>query len=1001
MIIKKIFRKIIGVKNKTGKLVLVKLSSIRALYLISMALLITILSLTFISADGCCFNSNDGRCSAYSDESACRAIPGGEFYNSPGCSISKCVMGCCMLGVNSRSTTAGQCELLSRQLGFEYSWSAGLIGDRCVSVLEGQERGACLFGDYMPYSCKYVMQSECGSGNFYPGSFCTDSRLNTTCNSTGNTFCYDDDVYGRDSCGNPDGKKQDCNSQSICTRKNSQEAYCRSLNCADSGLDNGESECVNEDPLRVGTRFFRRYCINGNTTVEPCADFRMETCSTGDEGGEAKCEINPWANCLAAGNDSEECDPDYCYMYGAEGAFSSIPRFPICVPLVAGGQQFYESEETGTNTEALEEICAKGNYEIGSAGGPVTEQIQLHMNTETAGSESFTFPICYGLGAEICRKLIEQRPLASNVIQTKLEFAEALRGRCRALGDCDGKINYIEMPPAEDIKADEQWKWSIYSGHCTLYYWKYLILEPYSTLSGVKSQWYNPSNYDEYIKHERKTCDFWFKIEFECEPWIAPEGDNDCEKCGEDDLPCSEYRCKSLGEGCEYSEPEGADKGYCTKSSDHAPPSISLKNMNPSSPIPPYTPVTITIGTDEASMCKFDINEDHGKYSEMEYNFGSGFATTHTIKLNLPGQIAGINDEDLANYPLITRDGKYTLNVRCIDPAGNGEVSSPLKILFEVMQYPDTDAPILSNFVPASGSSIKFNTTSKTISFKLNEPAECRWSFEDKSFSQSENNLSCDTSVSNDPLEEYGCSGTLTNVTLNLSEQTRFYIKCKDQPWFENDTIYRHNVAYSRNEHDSLTDYEYVLKPSAEFLITELSPIGSIKRPGSNVSVQLFAATYGGASNGRSTCYWRQSNETWPEGSFYTKFFSTNSNMHSHILTPPIGTNYIQIKCNDSAENEAKMNATFDLAIDAESPTILRLYEKLSQLRIKTDEESLCYISFNKTLGCSFNFENATLMSGTEKEHTASWLDDATYFIRCRDYNENENSGCGKIIRAY
>jgi hypothetical protein len=40
-------------------------------------------------------------------------------------------------------------------------------------------------------------------------------------------------------------------------------------------------------------------------------------------------------------------------------------------------------------------------------------------------------------------------------------------------------------------------------------------------------------------------------------------------------------------------------------------------------------------------------------------------------------------------------------------------------------------------------------------------------------------------------------------------------------------------------------------------------------------------------------------------------------------------------------------------------------------------------------------------MSGSEKEHTADWKDDKTYYIKCKDYYGNEDLSCGKIIRAY
>ncbi|PIN94208.1 hypothetical protein COU56_02845, partial [Candidatus Pacearchaeota archaeon CG10_big_fil_rev_8_21_14_0_10_31_9] len=40
------------------------------------------------------------------------------------------------------------------------------------------------------------------------------------------------------------------------------------------------------------------------------------------------------------------------------------------------------------------------------------------------------------------------------------------------------------------------------------------------------------------------------RVDFICDPWQAPIGGDDCEKCNDGMNPCSEYRCKSLGQAC-------------------------------------------------------------------------------------------------------------------------------------------------------------------------------------------------------------------------------------------------------------------------------------------------------------------------------------------------------------------------------------------------------------------------------------------------------------------
>ena len=165
----------------------------------------------------------------------------------------------------------------------------------------------------------------------------------------------------------------------------------------------------------------------------------------------------------------------------------------------------------------------------------------------------------------------------------------------------------------------------------------------------------------------------------------------------------------------------------------------------------------------------------------------------------------------------------------------------------------------------------------------------------------------------------------------------------------------------------------------------------------------MVTVTSGGVYSGRSTCFWRRGNESNLSGVGFTRFSSTGiSNIHKQLLNAlPTGENYIEAKCNDSAGNEARKTVMFNLAIDSQSPIITRIFERANLMNIKTNEEALCYISFNKSLGCSFNILNATLMSGVEKDHSSAWVDDAFYFIKCRDYRGNEDVGCGKIIKTY
>lgn len=998
--------------------------------------------LTFFVSAGCCFDSSNGLCSLYADSSNCVSFDG-EYFSSPSCSVSKCTLGCCQLGQQSEYVTQRQCEIDAKSYGFATSW-AQISKTECTALSNAQAEGACVIGEYKD-QCVYTTAGEC-SGIFHEGTNCVDVGV---CQATSDNVCYKEDVYYKDSCGNIANKKEDCNYDggTICTARSYKDAYCKNLNCA-GGKKNGDTWCVDllgnggvnvktaeqmgwpteegwpTDNPTVGSRYFTQTCIDGEIITTGCADFRAETCESGENGVGAECKNNDWTTCSGANSeeadattgskvDESACDSNSCFVWKPEDESSLIAdlHLEMCVPNVKGGLQFYKSATTSSSSSSSsskESICSQGNYEatvtfhrecnirgtissmfgakdyctwyVDSEGGygnagllnESQDQWEIVSDTKLAGQN-----INYDVGDGSHEKSKDSYTSfagriyagTKNVMQVSTATVTALKTRCAAISDCNaqwiwtGKVVGSANAGGIDMAAGASPESGPFLMNCKK--------------SG----------------DEKVTCN----LDFKCVPFEAESSDSDCEKCGKDGLPCSEYRCMTLGSGCKFAQPDGVDKGYCVKNSDKSAPTIMCKNC-PTEPVKPWTPITFAITTDKESVCKFNFNSAGGTFDDMQYEFGSeGYSTTHEIKLNLPGQTIGLNG-DISEYPLLDNvGGKYSLQVRCIDVAGNGQASAPYSINFEVMQYPDRIPPSILSFTPESGSSVKYNMTNKKIEFELDEPAECKWSFEDESFNKTENSFDCTTTINKDPLATYGCSGTLRNITLNLNEETKFYIKCKDQPWLENNET----DLYKRNEQDSRTGYEYILRPSELFEILEVAPSGDVKKGGANITLDLSTITSGGSSGGIAKCKWRITNST-PISGAWEDFFETNSNIHRHILTNPfIGNNYVQVKCVDVAGNIDEKNITFNLFIDQTGPVISRLYYKNNQLKIFTDEESLCYTPSDLRLGCNFEFGNATLMSGVENEHQTAWKNGQNYYIKCQDYQGNENTVCAKIIHTY
>ena len=124
-------------------------------------------------------------------------------------------------------------------------------------------------------------------------------------------------------------------------------------------------------------------------------------------------------------------------------------------------------------------------------------------------------------------------------------------------------------------------------------------------------------------------------VTFDCMPWQAPSGGNDCEVCNDDDLGCSEYRCKSLGQSCEIVN-EGTADEKCVY--------VNPRDVDPPVIRPDYD--ELSAGHDYKNVK--DIGEynlalgDLGIVSDYEYFFE---------KVNVEGEsfVYGVRDVELGD----------------------------------------------------------------------------------------------------------------------------------------------------------------------------------------------------------------------------------------------------------------------------------------------------------------------------------------------------------------
>lgn len=492
-------------------------------------------------------------------------------------------------------------------------------------------------------------------------------------------------------------------------------------------------------------------------------------------------------------------------------------------------------------------------------------------------------------------------------------------------------------------------------------------------------------------------------IEFQCNPYEPPLGGADCSKCGGDGLPCSEYRCRSLGQACELLNSGSKEEKCVWVSKDDVraptmtpsisalterhtytnhetrPPSLGTKIVRDDSTngcIKPFTPLTFGVVTNEPAQCKIDIG-NMKKFDEMKFFLGETnlFLENHTQQMRLPSPdaIAEFGGEEL----IIGADGIYDFYVKCQDKNGNVN-EEDFVFSFCVDPTPDTTPPIIEDTSIRDGSPVAFNSEKIDLSLFVNEPAECRWSVQDKAFLDMENNMSCSTEVYQQNANQlYSCSTQLTGI--KDREENSFYFRCKDQP---NKPDNERNV--------NTQSKKFTLLGSQELNIIRFSPEANKTLFDSTESVQLTleVETSNGANEGQSICYISPSGDT----DSYIAMSDTNSFKHSQLLVLPAGTYNYYFRCIDAGGNSDEAFTNFQIETDNKAPFITRLYkEGVDALKIITNEKAECSYSINT---CNFEVADGIDMRTLDVEekviHFAEWKTGQTYHIKCADEFGNQ-----------
>lgn len=493
-------------------------------------------------------------------------------------------------------------------------------------------------------------------------------------------------------------------------------------------------------------------------------------------------------------------------------------------------------------------------------------------------------------------------------------------------------------------------------------------------------------------------------VTFNCMPWQAPVGGDVCEECNEEDLICSEYRCKSLGQNCDIVNPGTAEekcvninprdvnppvikpnynilsKGHEYTNVKNSPPGPGFRIVNTEATdgcLKAFTPLEFGITADEPAQCKIDFNHTE-KFDDMITFIGGNnlYSYNHTEKFSLPSIAA------LKNSSMVLENGKdLTFFIRCKDKNGN-ENGAEYAVSFCVDPSPDNTAPKVEATSVLDGGCVAENQDKAEVVFYTNEPADCRWSSQDQDYDNMQNTMSCSSELYQaNAMQLFGCTAELTGIA---REDTKFYVRCKDQPGADDN---------ERNENRQ--SFEFSLRGSTGLKMKDLQPNGTVFGAVSPMPVELKVKTLFGCNNGQAICRYSLTGNS----NDYIQFFDTNSEdgIHTQRLDLVAGAHEYFVQCIDEGGNLVENSATFTLDIDTSAPVVARIYEEDGMLKIVTVKDSECSMTFDN---CDFSFDEGTVMPyANSTVHVAEWNEKKTYYIKCRDEFRNENADCSVIVR--
>lgn len=516
------------------------------------------------------------------------------------------------------------------------------------------------------------------------------------------------------------------------------------------GRKHGESWCVYDSVVGegfdyVGTRHYLHSCIDGVEYVEECRDYREELCTSNLINGEklkGVCRPNRWFDCRSqlSQTECENKDVRDCKWTSFQGGHASygLQRNVGCHPEVPPGFKHWLNEGVKVCDSASEwRHCDDYNcpdawvdslsiycYMQGDCGNyrNVADQVTKYgYDNEDDTPRSYTY-------------------LSGGLTQQGLNYVLNLPMAAREMPVLDG--NEFANPghtPGERTAAKQAYiveasSWSVDD-----------FIEQYLSSGEVEAHIYSDG---------------------ECSIWQAPPGAGNCDSCNNKEFkPCTEYQCRSLGQGCIFQEIDGIGQCNTPDLSDTQAPIISFdktlltpgyeavpivwglyEGVEVSPALKPFTTITFGFRTNEPARCALTVAPAEvnipGLLAGSFAGFGieSEYLTTHHMSITAPvikeafdrlyesTELLGTNENILQTMNVAQN---YDSKIQELEAQYGFDLSSQKQLIDTQVEQYDTDLA-RDFFISAGGRQFRLFTKCTDLAGNTNDKVFTSFSFDEK-----------------------------------------------------------------------------------------------------------------------------------------------------------------------------------------------------------------------------------------------------------------------------